>query len=117
MAKASYVQKGDTIDYTNASETAIEYHDVVVIGSLVGVALEPITKGSTGAVGIVGVYALPTDAGDIAAGDPVYWDASAGKATKTNSGSLALAGVAVAASAGGAVNVKLNVLAAAAAGS
>lgn len=48
MAKASYMQKGDVIDYTNAAETAVEYHDVLVIGSLVGIALEPITKGSTG---------------------------------------------------------------------
>lgn len=117
MAKASYVQKGDTIDYMNATETAVEYHDIVVIGSLVGVAQEPITKGNTGSVSIEGVYALPTDAGDIAAGDPVYWDAASGKAVKENSGSLVCAGVAVGASAGGTVNVKLNILTAAASAS
>lgn len=111
MAKASYMQKGDVIDYTNAAETAVEYHDVLVIGSLVGVAEEPITKGSTGSVAIVGVFNLPTDAPDITAGAPVYWDASTGKAVKTDTGTLALAGIAVGASSGGVVPVKLNALA------
>ena len=107
MAKASYMQKGDVIDYTNAAESAVEYHDVLVIGSLVGVAEEPIPKDSTGSVAIVGVFSLPTDAVDITAGAPVYWDAASGKAVKENSG----------ASAGGTVNVKLNILTAAASAS
>lgn len=115
MAKASYMQKGDVIDYTNAAESAVEYHDVLVIGSLVGVAEEPIPKDSTGSVAIVGVFSLPTDASDITAGAPVYWDATSGKAVKENSGSLVCAGVAVGASSGGAVPVKLNTLAAPAA--
>lgn len=115
MAKASYMQKGDVIDYTNAAATAVEYHEVLVIGSLVGVAEEPIPKDSTGSVAIVGVFSLPTDAVDITAGAPVYWDAASGKAVKENSGSLICAGVAVGASSGGAVPVKLNTLAAPAA--
>lgn len=115
MAKASYMQKGDVIDYTNAAATAVEYHDVLVIGSFVGVAEEPIPKDSTGSVAIVGVFSLPTDASDITAGAPVYWDAASGKAVKENSGSLVCAGVAVGASSGGAVPVKLNTLAAPAA--
>ena len=115
MAKASYMQKGDVIDYTNAAYSAVEYHDVLVIGSLVGIALEPITKGSTGSVSVAGVFGLPTDASDITAGMPVYWDAASGKAVKENSGSLICAGVAVGASSGGAVPVKLNTLAALAA--
>lgn len=115
MAKASYIQKGDILDYTNAAETAVEYHDILVIGSLVGIALEPITKGSTGSVSVTGVFGLPTDASDITAGMPVYWDAASGKAVKENSGSLICAGVAVGASSGGAVPVKLNTLAAPAA--
>lgn len=115
MAKASYMQKGDVIDYTNAAQSAVEYHDVLVIGSLVGVAEEPIPKDSTGSVAIVGVFSLPTDASDITAGAPVYWDAASGKALKENSGSLVCAGVAVGASSGGAVPVKLNTLAAPAA--
>lgn len=112
MAKASYIQKGDAIDYTNAAETTIEYHEVVVIGSIIGVAQEPIPKGSTGAVSIEGVYNLPTSESDIAVGTPVYWDASAGKAVKTNSGTLICAGVTVGAAAGSAVPVKLNVFSA-----
>lgn len=115
MAKASYMQKGDVIDYTNAAAATVEYHDVLVIGSLVGVAEEPIPKDSTGSVAIVGVFSLPTDASDITAGAPVYWDAASGKAVKENSGSLVCAGVAVGASSGGAVPVKLNTLAAPAA--
>lgn len=113
MAKASYMQKGDVIDYTNAAETAVEYHDVLVIGSLMGIALEPITKGSTGSVSVAGVFGLPTDASDITAGMPVYWDDASGKAVKENSGSLVCAGVAFGASAGGVVPVKINAMAAA----
>lgn len=111
MAKAAYYQKADVIDYTNTG-AAIGYHDVVVMGSLIGVAEEEIAANTTGAVAIVGAFSLPTDASDITVGMPVYWDASSGKAVKENSGSLSCAGVAVGASASGSVPVKLNVLSA-----
>lgn len=111
MAKAAFYQKADVIEYTNTGE-AIGYHDVVVMGSLVGVAEEEIASNETGAVAIVGAFSLPTDAADITVGMPVYWDASSGKAVKENSGSLPCAGVAVGASASGSVPVKLNVLSA-----
>lgn len=111
MAKAVYYMKGDSIDFTNTNAEAIGYHDVLVLGSIIGVAEEEIENGQVGSVAIAGTFQLPTDAVDITVGMPVYWDATAEKAVKENSGTLILAGVAVAPTASGLVPVKLNVLA------
>lgn len=85
MAKAVYVQKGDTLDFTNNTGTDIAYKDVVTIGSRIGVALEPIAVGTTGSVGVSGVYSLPADnTNAFTAGDPLYF--AGGKVVKTAGG-------------------------------
>ncbi len=53
----NFIQKGDVIDYTPSS--AVESGDVVVIGSLVGVATTDIAASAEGAVAIEGVWEIP----------------------------------------------------------
>ena len=43
MGKATFVQTGDIIDYTNTG-SAVGYHDVVVVGSMIGIAQEEIAQ-------------------------------------------------------------------------
>jgi predicted RecA/RadA family phage recombinase len=78
MAK-NYVQEGKVIDWTNGG-TAVASGDVVVIGTLLGVALVDIANGASGAVQIGGVFNAPkVDAAVIAAGETLTWDVSASK--------------------------------------
>jgi predicted RecA/RadA family phage recombinase len=90
---ASYVQKGDVLDYTPAS--AVAAGDVVVIGSLVGVAPRPIAANAVGALAIEGVYSMPCATGATGAqGSAINWYATSGVAhasTGTAAGKLAAA--------------------------
>lgn len=107
MAIASYERKGDLIDYTNATKADIAYHQVLAIGSIVGVAMENIAVSATGSVAIVGVFGLPTTA-TIKAGAAVYWDTKADAAVAASSDTAVYAGVATADTANGVVAVKLG---------
>lgn len=75
----TYKKDGTTIVYANASGSDISSGDVVVIGQQIGVALVDIADGASGAVSMSGVHNLPKVSGaEIAAGESVIWDASAG---------------------------------------
>jgi predicted RecA/RadA family phage recombinase len=90
MPKGTYIHKGDTLDYINSSEADIAYGDVVVIGSRVGIAGENIAVDATGSLKVVGVFELPAvNDTAFAVGDALYWDATAGKLTKTAEGNTA----------------------------
>lgn len=81
------------MDYTNGG-SAISSGDVVVVGSMVGVALVDIASGATGAVRFTGVFKLAKKNGDtITQGAPLYWDAGNSELTTTELDN-ALAGVA-----------------------
>ena len=85
MAKARYIQKGDIIDYINGSGAAIAYNDVVPLVTRVGVAAENIAVGATGSMRVTGVHEMPAvTTVAFAVGDQLYWDATAGKLTKTS---------------------------------
>lgn len=76
---ASYVQKGDVVDYTPAS--AVSAGDVVVIGSLVGVAPVAIAANKLGALAIDGVFSMPCASGVTGAqGSAINWYATSGVA-------------------------------------
>lgn len=81
---ASYVQKGDVIDYTPGS--AVAAGDVVVIGSIVGVAAQPIAANALGSVQIEGVHRIAKDNSDIAAGAAVKYYAASGVVTTAATG-------------------------------
>ncbi|KPU42164.1 hypothetical protein OXPF_39430 [Oxobacter pfennigii] len=84
MAKGAYIQRGDTLDFTNSSGSDIAYGDVVPITSRIGIAGENIKNGATGSLKIVGVFELPADnTAAFAVGDVVYWDAENSIVEKT----------------------------------
>lgn len=73
----TYVQRGNSIDYTPSSD--ITAGDVVVQGELVGVAKLDIATGILGALAVSGVFDFPKTSGastEITAGTKVYWDAT-----------------------------------------
>jgi predicted RecA/RadA family phage recombinase len=104
----NYVQPGDTLTLTAPAE--IISGGVVIVGSIIGVANGDAANGAPFDVDTVGVFTLPkVSALGIAAGDVVYWDATAGLVNKTASGNTKL-GVATAAAANpsASVTVRLN---------
>lgn len=72
--KATYVQRGDNIDYTPTKKIA--YMEVVPLAARIGVALSEIPKGEMGSVTLVGAFRLPATTGEIEIGAEVYWDKS-----------------------------------------
>lgn len=84
MAKeATFVQRGENIDFTAAADIA--YGAVVPLVTRVGVALENITNGTTGSVAVTGVFEAAAVTGTaFAVGDTLYWDNTAKKLTKTS---------------------------------
>lgn len=76
---ASYVADGDVLDYTPGS--AVAAGDVVVIGSLVGVAPRPIAANALGSLAISGVFSMPCASGATGAqGSAINWYATSGVA-------------------------------------
>lgn len=65
---------GDIIDYTPVA--AVVAGQVVVQGSLIGVATIPIAAAALGALEVVGVFDFAKVTGAITAGAPVYWNAT-----------------------------------------
>lgn len=83
---ARYISDGRYLDYTAGADLAAG--DVVVVGELVGVAVQPLAAGQTDGLCVEGVidFAKATGNGTaIAGGVLLYWDATAKVAT-TNAG-------------------------------
>jgi len=79
---ANFVQNGDSIDYTPSAD--VTAGDVIVQGTLVGVAKLDIKTGELGALAVAGVFDFPkgTNVGDgKTAGTKMYWDSTNGVAT------------------------------------
>ena len=79
-----YVQKGEAIDYRPTVD--VSAGDVIVQGSLVGVARLDIAAGTLGSLAVVGIFDAPKAFGEIEVGTPLYWDAEKKQATVTQSG-------------------------------
>jgi predicted RecA/RadA family phage recombinase len=115
MAKATFVQDGNNVDYTPL--TAVAAGDVVVQGTMAGVARTPIAAGALGALATGGIFDLAKAAIAIEAGAGVYWDtdgdpvggtAGSGAATTTSAGNTFLGwAVAAAADSASAVRTRL----------
>ena len=74
----NYIQDGEVIDHVASG--AITSGDVVVMGNIIGVALEDIADTETGPVQISGVFDLPkVTAAVIAQGEALVYDVSASK--------------------------------------
>ncbi len=106
--KATYWQKGETLDYTAAA--AVKNGAVVSLGTRIGVAGTDIADGGTGAVHVVGVFEMDKTAGQaITMGAAVYYDA-AGDVITTASASNVPAGYAAAPAAAGDATVYVKLL-------
>jgi len=104
----NYVQPGVALTLPAPADFASG--DVVIIGSIIGIAAETVLSGADLDVETQGVFTLPkVSALAIAIGDKLYWDAGAKLVTKTASGNTLLgAAVTAAANPSGTVNVRLN---------
>ncbi len=105
----NYVQEGKALNYT-PSGADIASGDLVIIGTIAGVARTDIADGKTGAVHICGVFSLPKASGAVTQGAKLYWSSANSNVTTTASGNT-LIGVAAAAAASGdaSIPVLLNV--------
>ena len=81
MSKAAYWQRGETLDYKNATETKIEANTVISFGGHIGVAGTDILPGELGSLVVTGVFEIPA----IEMGATVYFDGT-GITTAANDG-------------------------------
>jgi len=112
----NYISSGCTVDYTNATGSAIDSGEVVPLGQQIGIAVVAIAIGGTGVLKIDGVFSVPkVSAAVIGQGESVIYDTSAAEfddnlATPATGD---ISGCCVAVEAAGAattsVKVKLNV--------
>ncbi|WP_304965708.1 DUF2190 family protein [uncultured Oscillibacter sp.] len=75
MTKAEYLQRGESLDYTNVTEDTIPDGAVVTIGSRIGVTGCPIPPGKTGSLHVVGVFEIAkSGTAAVEMGQAVYFD-------------------------------------------
>lgn len=75
MSKAEYWQRGEALDYTNATDTLIPANTIVQIGSRIGVTGTDIAPGEVGSLHVGGVWEIDkTGDAEIAMGQTVYFD-------------------------------------------
>lgn len=105
----NYIQRGENI--TVPAPAAVTSGDGVLLGALFGVANGDADPGADLVLSTTGVFELPKATTDeIAIGDPLYWDATAGKITVTTTDNTFVGyAVSAAANPSGAVRVRLSV--------
>lgn len=75
MTTAAYLQRGEALDYTNATEETIPHGAVVTVGTRIGVTGCPIPPGKTGTLHMVGVFEISkTGTAAVEQGATVYFD-------------------------------------------
>ena len=106
MAKASYWQRGESLDYKNATSEIIEANTIIDLTTRIGIAGTTINPNEVGSVHVCGVYEIPkTATGEIAMGAAVYFDGTG--INTTTSGTPAGYAAAAAAASDETVLVKL----------
>ena len=88
---ATFIQDGDTLDYTPGADVAAGA--VVVQNDLVGVTKRAIPANTLGSLAVTGVFDFPkaTAGGSaIGAGVTVYWNVAGQQATATSAGNKLL---------------------------
>lgn len=58
MTKANYLQRGEALDYTNATTEVIPAGVIVAIGNRIGVTGTEINPGETGSLHVVGCFEI-----------------------------------------------------------
>lgn len=108
MSKASFWQRGETIDYTNETTETIEANTIITFGSRIGVAGTDILPGETGSLHVTGVFEFPKSETEIVIGGDVYYSESNGITASSADGIKAGFAVAGAAAGSSTVLVKIN---------
>lgn len=104
---AKYIQRGESIDYANASGSKISAGDVVSLTNRVGIAACDIANGAVGSLALDGVFEFDKTASlAISLGDAVYYSTSTKKITKTATD--VPCGIAIAASASADTTVRVR---------
>jgi len=108
----NFIADGVRLNYTNSTGSDISAGDVVVFGSILGIAVADIDNGDTGVLQVSGVFnltALSTDTFTV--GQLVYWDTTNSRLTETVDAAHYAAGICVEAKDGSTadVNILLNV--------
>ena len=87
----NYVQPGNVVTVL-APVGGVSSGDPVLVGSLFGLAVYGAVEGKDVEIATAGVFTLPKATGTAwSVGDPLYWDASAKKLTKTAGDNLHVA--------------------------
>lgn len=75
MAKATYWQRGESLDYVNSGDTVIEANTIVSLGTRIGIIGTDINPGEKGSIHVNGVYEFDKTSTDaIEMGAAVYFD-------------------------------------------
>lgn len=102
----NFVHRGITLTLT--APYAVTSGGGCKVGNFFGIASNDVANGATGEFVVEGVFDITKDTSTFAAGDKVYWDDTAKKATSTTSGNTYIGKAELAALTGGAtVRTKL----------
>lgn len=71
---ATYIQRGESLDYKNETEDVIPAGSVINLKSRIGVAGTDIGPGEIGSVHVTGVFAIAKEDKEIGIGIPLYYD-------------------------------------------
>lgn len=100
------VSEGKTIRFTAAAD--VLSGELVAVGDLFCVAVNPVTSGAFGVGAVEGVFSLPKDDASIDQGKIVYLDSN-GNVTETDTGSLPVVGKAWEAALAGASHIAVKI--------
>lgn len=81
MSKATYWQRGESLDFTNDTTDAIEANTIMPLGTRLGVIGTPMQPGEKGTIAVTGIFEMPKDSAAIGAGVTVYYDTATSKIT------------------------------------
>lgn len=83
MAKATFWQRGETLDYRNNTDAVIEENTIIDLNTRVGITGTYINPGEMGSLHVCGIYEMPKkDETAIALGAAVYFDGTGITATE-----------------------------------
>ncbi len=77
----NFRQPGNVLTVT--APAAVVSGEVIVVGSLIGVAATDAASGAPVEIALDGVFDIPKAAEPVAVGEPAYWDAAGPQATIT----------------------------------
>lgn len=107
MANATYYQRGEALDYTNAGSDKIAVGTVVKIGTRIGIAGDDILPKATGTIHVSGVFEFKkTGTNEIKMGTNVYFD---GTGITETAGSNTPAGYAAEDAVANATSIKVKI--------